>query len=144
MPTWLARKSEPLIEALRIDAGVMGEQLDQLAAPRLRLADRPLHELLADAAAAAIGSDADILDQAARGALRAQARQDAELQAADDAARASSATMSWMFGSRSAARRRRNRRRQRLLEPLAGAAEMIVGEHRHDGSDVARGARDEW
>ena len=46
-----------------------------------------LHELFADAATAAIGGDADVFDQAARRPLRAQARQDAELQAADDAAR---------------------------------------------------------
>jgi len=32
--------------------------------------------------AAAVGGDADVLDQAARGALRAQSGQDAELQAA--------------------------------------------------------------
>src|SRR6476469_9422480 len=79
-----ARKAEPLVETLRVDAGEMREQLDELAPSRLRLADRPLHQLLADAAAAAIGGDAHVLDQAARGALRAQARHDAELQAADD------------------------------------------------------------
>ena len=82
-----ARKSEPLVEALCVDAGVMREQLDQLAAFTPRFADRPLHELFADAAAAPIGGDAHVLDQPARGALRAQARQNAELQAADDVAR---------------------------------------------------------
>src|ERR1700759_2298451 len=82
-----ARESEPLIEPLRIDAGVMGEQFDDLAASRARPFDGPAHELLADTAAAAIGGDADILDQAARGALRAQPRQNAKLQAADDAPR---------------------------------------------------------
>src|SRR5580692_3792499 len=81
-----ARKSEPLVKSLRIDAGVMGQQLDQLATLGARLRDRPLHELFADAAAAAMGGDTDILDQPARGALRAQARQDAKLQTADDCA----------------------------------------------------------
>ena len=83
MPTWLRAKSQPLIKSLRIDAGVMRQQFDQLASLCARFRDRPLHHLLADAAAAAMSGDADILDQAARGALRTQPRQDAELQAAD-------------------------------------------------------------
>src|ERR1700694_1514449 len=72
-------KSQPYVEPLRIDPGVVRQQLDQLATLAARLRDRPLHQLLADAAAAAMGGDADVLDQAARGALRAQSRQDAEL-----------------------------------------------------------------
>ena len=52
----------------------------------MRFRNRPLHHLLADAAAAAMAGDADILEQAARGALRTQPRQDAELQAADHGA----------------------------------------------------------
>lgn len=83
-PDMAARKSQPLVEALRVDAGMMREKLDQLAAPRARLVDRPLHEFFADAAAAAVGSDAHVLDQPARSALRAQSGQDAELQAADN------------------------------------------------------------
>src|SRR5262249_46656375 len=78
-----ARKAEPFIEALGIAAGVMGQQLDQPAAPAARFAHRPLHQLLADALAAAMRGDANVLDQTARGALRTQPRQDAELQAAD-------------------------------------------------------------
>src|SRR3979490_2599818 len=81
-----APKAEPLIEALRINAGVVRQQLDQLAAFATRFRNRPLHQLLADTAAAAMSGDADVLDQAARGALRAQSRQDAQLQAADDSA----------------------------------------------------------
>src|SRR6266481_7747109 len=65
-----ARKSQPLIEALGVDAGVMRQKLDQLAALRARLSDRPLHHLFANAAAAAMRGDTDVLDQAARGALR--------------------------------------------------------------------------
>src|ERR1700756_1704565 len=76
-------KSEPLVKTLRIDARLVGQKLDQLAAPGARFRDRPRDELLADTAAAAIRGDADVLDQTARGALRAQARQDAKLQAAD-------------------------------------------------------------
>src|ERR1700710_3141376 len=83
-PDMARLKSEPHVEALRVDAGVVREQLDQLAALAARLRDRALHQLLADAAAAAMRGDADVLDQAARGALRAQARQDAELQAPDN------------------------------------------------------------
>src|SRR6267142_2448275 len=63
-PDMAARKSEPLVEALRIDAGMMGQQFDQLAAPCAGFRQRPPHQLLADAAAAAIGGDADVLDQA--------------------------------------------------------------------------------
>src|SRR5258708_34130998 len=76
-------KSQPLIEALRVDAAVMGQELHHLAALGARLLDRPSDQLFADAAAAVIGGDADILDQAARGALRAEARQHAELRATD-------------------------------------------------------------
>src|SRR5665647_1660081 len=79
-------ESEPLVEALRVDAGVVGEQFDQPAFTAARLRDRPLHQLLADAAAAAMGGDANVLDQRARGALRTQSRQDAKLQAADHGA----------------------------------------------------------
>src|SRR3984893_1243953 len=77
-------KSQPFVESLRIDAAMMREQLDELAAPRPRLRNRPLHHFLPDAAAAAMRGDANVLDQAARGALRAQSRQDAEFKAADD------------------------------------------------------------
>src|SRR5581483_824399 len=77
-----ARKAQPLVEALGVDAGVVGQKLDQLAAFGARFIDRPAHQLFADAAAAASAVDPDILDQRTRGALRVQARQDAELQAA--------------------------------------------------------------
>ena len=80
------RKSQPRIESLGVDAGFVGEQFDHLAALAARFHDGPLHQLLADPAAAALGGDANVLDQAARGALRAQSRQDAELQAADHGA----------------------------------------------------------
>src|SRR5450432_1143370 len=76
-------ESQPRVESLGIDAGVMREQLDQFALPCARLGEGPLHQLLADTAAAAMRGDANVLDQAARGALRAYSRQDAELQAAD-------------------------------------------------------------
>ena len=42
-----APKSEPFIEALRIDAGVMREQFEQDAAVCARLRERPLHHLFA-------------------------------------------------------------------------------------------------
>src|ERR1700681_202236 len=41
-------KSQPYVEPLRIDPGVVREQLDQLATLAARLRDRPLHQLLAD------------------------------------------------------------------------------------------------
>src|SRR5258708_31211695 len=81
-----ARKAEPLIEPLRVDAAMMGQQFDQFASPAPRFRHRPLHQLFADAAAAAVAGDADVLDQPARSALRAQSRQNAELQATDDRA----------------------------------------------------------
>ena len=77
---------EPLVEALRIDAGVMREQLDELTALGPRIGNRPPHQLLSNAPAAAVHGDANVLDQAARGSLRAQSRHDAELEAADDGA----------------------------------------------------------
>src|SRR5207247_3369674 len=81
-----ARKAEPLVKSLRIDAGVMRQQFDQSASLGPCFHDRPLHHLLADAAAAAVFGDADVLDQATRGALRTQPRPNAELQAADHGA----------------------------------------------------------
>jgi len=81
-----ARKAEPLVKSLRIDTGVMRQQFDQLAPLGAGFRYRPLHHLLAVAAAARVFGDADIFDQAARGALRTQPRQDAELQAADHGA----------------------------------------------------------
>src|SRR5689334_17759912 len=77
------RKSEPLVEALRVDATRMREQLDQNTAARLGFGNSPLHQLFADAAAAAIGGDADVFEQTADATLRADARQKCELQAAD-------------------------------------------------------------
>src|SRR5712691_1781348 len=53
-----ARKAQALVEALRIDAGVMGQQLHQLAAAIASLGKRPLHQLLADPLAPAMRGDA--------------------------------------------------------------------------------------
>ena len=58
-------KSEPLVKPLRIDAAVVREQLDQLAILRARFRNRPLHQLFANAAAAAMRGDADVFDYAA-------------------------------------------------------------------------------
>src|ERR1041385_3972046 len=77
-PDMAGGKSKPFVEALRIDPCFVGKQFDQLAASRLRLRDGPLHQVFADAAAAAVAGDADILDQRPRGALRAQSGQDAD------------------------------------------------------------------
>ena len=63
-----ARKAEPLVKSLCIDAGMMRQQFDHPASLGPRFGNRPLHHLLTDAAAAAVFGDADILDQAARGA----------------------------------------------------------------------------
>jgi len=53
-------KSQPHVEPLRIDPGMMRQQLDQLATLLARFGDGPSHHLLADAAAAAVGGDANI------------------------------------------------------------------------------------
>ena len=74
-----AREAEPFIKPLRIDARVMREQFDQLATLCARFGNGPMHQLLANAAAAAMRGDTDVLEQAARGALRAHPGQDAEL-----------------------------------------------------------------
>ena len=91
-----------------------------------------MHQLLADAAAAAIGGDANVLDQGARGALRTQPGQDAKLQAADHGAA--------LLGDHELDVRilldRLERpeigRRQRIFDPFTPAAERIVRQHRHD------------
>ena len=64
-------KSQPGVKSLGIDPGIVREQLDQLAPFGARFPDRPLYHLAADAAAATMRGDANVLDQAARGALRA-------------------------------------------------------------------------
>jgi hypothetical protein len=137
-------KSEPLVKTLRIDAGVMREQFDQFAAPRPRFGDGPLHHLLSDAAAAAMRGDANVLDQAARGTLRAQSRQDTELKAADDG------TAIVLCDHKLDMRILVNRlecpkiaRRQWLLDPFTAATERIVRQHSYDSLDVlASGAAD--
>src|SRR5438876_12026478 len=78
-PDMARLKSQSRVESLRVDAGVMGEQFDQLAAPGARFRDGPLHHALSDAAAAAMGGDANILDPGARGPPRASPLQAAEL-----------------------------------------------------------------
>src|SRR5262245_7862013 len=114
----------------------MGQQLDELAASAARLLERPLHQLLADAAAAPIGGHAHILDQAARSALRAQARQDAELQAADNIAALLRHDKLDIRIALHALERVVIELWQRLLEPLTRAAQMIVGKHGDDGGDI--------
>src|SRR3569623_3625201 len=76
-------KSETLVESLRVDAARMRQQFDQIATARFRLRNRPLHQLLADAAAAAIRSNAYVFKQTAKAALRADSCQHRELQATD-------------------------------------------------------------
>jgi hypothetical protein len=136
-----ARKSQPFIEPLRIDAAVVRQQFDQDAAFGARLPDRPLHQLLADAAAATMPGYSNILDQGARGALRTQSWQYAKLQASDNRAaflgddeldvrvsldRLEAAEIRW---------------RQRFFNPFAPAAEGIVRQHADDNTDiVATGA----
>src|SRR3954449_6109434 len=129
-------ESEPLVEALRIYSARMRQQLDQIAAARFRLSYGPLHQLLADAAAAAIGSDTDILEQTADAALRTDARQHRELQAADHPALTLGNDELEVGIAIDPRERFVVRGRQRILDPLAGAAEMIVGEQRHDRGDV--------
>src|ERR1700716_755709 len=70
-PDMARLKSQPGVEPLRIDAGPMREQFNQLATLGARFRDGPLHHLLSNATAAAMRGDANVLDQAARGALRA-------------------------------------------------------------------------
>src|SRR5947209_20449109 len=76
-------ESKPLVEGLPVEARLMRQQFDQIAAARFRFRDSPLHQLLADAAAATITGNTDIFEQTAETALRADARQHRELQAAD-------------------------------------------------------------
>ena len=83
-PDMARLKSQPLVKALGINARMMRQQFDQLAAPAPRLRDRPCDHFLSDAPAAAMRGNPNVLDQAARGALLAQARQNAELKAAND------------------------------------------------------------
>jgi hypothetical protein len=137
-------KSQPLVKPLRIDAGVVRQQLDQSATAGTRFCDRPLHHLLADATAAAMRSDANVFDQAARDTLRAQSRQDAELQTTDHNPLA--VFRNHELDIRVAIdrlERQEIRFRQGIFEALAAAAERIVRQHPHDRQNVvATGAPD--
>ena len=59
------QEAEPLVEALRIDAGMMREQLDEFAAVGTRFRNRPRHQSLPDATTAAMSGNANVFDQAA-------------------------------------------------------------------------------
>ena len=125
-----ARESKPFIKSLRIDSRMMRQQFHQLATPCARFRKRPLHQLLSDAAVAQMAGDADIFEQTTRGALRAEAGQDAELQTADNR----TATILCdheleIFIPRNAFERIEIGLRQRIFEPLARSAEMIVRQH---------------
>src|SRR5260370_20227667 len=137
-------KPQPPVKSLGIDAGVMREELAQLAAPGACFRNGPLHKLLADATAAAMRGDANILDQAARGTLRAQSRQDAKLQAADDGPVSILRDHEldvWIAFDRLECPE--IGRRQRVFDPFARAAERIVREHFHNDAGVsATGAPD--
>src|ERR1700719_569980 len=73
-PDMARLKPQSRVESLRVDAGFMRQQFYQLAAAGARSRDGPLHHTLSDAAPAAMRRDTNILDQAARSALRAQPR----------------------------------------------------------------------
>jgi hypothetical protein len=100
--------------------------------------------LLADALASAMRGDAHVLDQATRGALRAKPRQDAELQATDHRpALAFRHHQREVWIAFDLLKRGEIGGRQRRLQPLARAAQRVVGQHLHDGFDVvAAGAAD--
>src|SRR3954468_5289116 len=135
------REPKPLVEALRICSRLMRQQFDEIAAARFRFRHRPLHQLLADAAAAAIGSNADVFEQTAQAALRAETRQDRELQAADHPALALGNHELDILIALDPRECLVIGRMQRVVYALACAPEMIVGEHRHNRSNIlaARG-----
>ena len=139
-----ARKAQPLVKPLRIDAGVMRQQFDQLAALAARFRNRPLHHLLADARLRQwlATRTSSIRPREAPCELRPGRMQ--SCRQPTTAPSPSSATTSWIFGSRSTRLERREiGLRQRILDPLAAAAERIVRQHGDDGADVvAAGAAD--
>ena len=84
-----------------------------------------------------MAGDADVLDQAARGALRAEPRQDAELQAADDGALPVLRDDELNIGVAPRVLESRDiALRQQVFDPLARPAERIVRQHGDDGTDV--------
>ena len=137
-------KSKPLVKSLRVDAGVMREQLDQLAA-------------LARASATAHCTSCSPMPRlrqcvATRTSSIRPREAPCELSPGrmqscrqpTTAPSPSCATTSRIFGSRSSALERPEiGRRQRVFDPFARAAERIVRQHRHDRADVvAAGAPD--
>lgn len=137
-----ASETEPFIESLGIDPGLMRQQLDEFASPRLCLANGPSHQLFADTPAAQRRRNTNILDERSRSALRAQARQDAELQASDRAAVAAFCNHQpdiWVM--REFIEGLVIRLRQWVLDTLAATAERIIGQHYHDRDDVLAARR---
>ena len=132
-----ACKTKPFIEALRIDAGVMRQQLDHHATSLARFRDRPLHQPLANAAAATMRCDADVLEQAAAAALGADASQHRELQAADDSFFPVDGDDELQIGiAFDPLECLIIALRQRILDPLAGTAERIIRQHADDGGNI--------
>jgi hypothetical protein len=88
--------------------------------------------------------DANVLDQAARCALRAYSRQDAELQATDHGAVTILRDHQLdILIAVDPLERQEIGWRQRILEPFARAAERIVRQHPNDDADIiAPGAPD--
>src|SRR3954451_19410985 len=86
--------------------------------------------------------DADVLDQRARSALRTQSRQETKLQATDHGAALvfrDHQVDIWMAGD--AVESLAITWRERIPHPLAAAAKRVVGQHCHDGRDIAAAGR---
>ncbi len=83
MPSWLATKPRPGIEAVGVGPALVGGQLDQGCSARLGPGDRLVHHRLARAAAAQRRIDAHGSDLRPPGAAARQAGDEAELEAAD-------------------------------------------------------------
>jgi hypothetical protein len=134
-------KTKPLVEAVRVGARSIAGQLDQTAALDAGDLDRIAHEALADAKPAMGGGDPDPFDQAAFHTAARQARDDRQLQAADNRAGVFRDKQAVAALCHDLVEGPPIRGRQRVGDFLARPSERVVGQQRDDRRHIlaARG-----
>ncbi|MEH2484185.1 CheY-like chemotaxis protein [Bradyrhizobium sp. AZCC 2230] len=78
-----ANESQPLVEAVRIGARLVGRELDEIATPGSALAYRPFEHLLPDTGSPVCRGDSHRLDLSAPGALPCQSGNEGKLKGAN-------------------------------------------------------------
>ncbi len=132
-------EAEAFVEAVGVGAGLVGGELHQRTPRRPRVVDRVPHQRLAQLPAALAAIDAYRLDLRAHRAHPRHARDDGDLQAADD--RASLLRDDEIVAALALHRAETLHigLRQRVRVALAATPEVVVGEQPHDARQVGLG-----